>query len=118
MIDGLRSNYAPDFIEVYKKFFIRTFEKRNINAFLYKELSAFAEQAGFHTIKTRIDDKKATAAQLKQTFINGQKLYQTAINQGTLTNTTLQGWLHVIELTPDDAEIYLNGLHCLTATKE
>ncbi len=113
VIDGLRSNHAPEFIEIYKDFFKNLFPSSET----YRSLPALAKQAGFSLIADRIEDRKVSPPDMKQIFLNHQKTYQLAIHRGKLTQEMLNGWWHIVSLVPEDAEIFLNGLHCLTATK-
>lgn len=118
VIDNLRSeNYAPDFITVYKEFFKRFFIAGGTDADCYKKLPDGARSAGM-TIRTdTIKDRLVSPDNLKQTFVNFQRGYQMAIARGLLTEEILAGWQHIVALTPESAKIYLNGLHCMTATK-
>jgi hypothetical protein len=43
---------------------------------------------------------------------------KTYLRQLMWVQGTLAGWLHIVSLAPEDAEMYLNGLHCMTATKK
>lgn len=117
VIDSLRSTYAPDFIETYKQFFKKRFQAGKLDADCYLKLPGLAEKTRFQKITHRIADRRVSPNELRQVFLNNQAAYHMAIAHGLLSEQNLLGWWQVVSLAPESAEMYLNGLHCLTATK-